>query len=68
MHRSETRELAACAACGAEISPGRDRAYSFGEEAMLCWACAVRRGGTYDEEHDRWVDPPATRDLPRAEG
>ena len=46
MHRSETSELTTCADCGAEMTPGRERAYSFGEESALCWACAVRRGGT----------------------
>lgn len=64
MHRSETSELTTCADCGAEMTPGRERAYSFGEGSALCWACAVRRGGTYDEEHDRWVEPPAAGDLP----
>jgi hypothetical protein len=66
MHRSETRELKICADCGAETYPGRERAYAFGA-AVLCWACALRRGGTYDEVHDRWVEAPATGDLPRDE-
>lgn len=67
MRRSETRELSVCADCGAETSPGRERGYAFGEDAVLCWACAVRRGGSYDETHDRWVEPPETGDLPRNE-
>lgn len=67
MHRSETTEFVACAECGAEISPALERAYAFGEGAALCWACALRRGGTYDEAEDRWVEPPATADLRRGE-
>jgi len=63
MHRSDAREFATCADCGAEIAPGRERAYSFGEESALCWACAVRHGGTYDEELDRWVELPTAGDL-----
>lgn len=66
MHRSETRELSDCADCGAETLPARDRAYASGE-IVLCWACALRRGGSYDEEQDRWVVPPATADLPRGQ-
>jgi len=67
MHRSETRELTVCADCGAEISASRERSYPFGEDAVLCWTCAIRRGGTSDEQHDRWIDPPATGGLPRDE-
>ncbi len=54
MHRSEVRELRACADCGAEISPARDRGYGLGGEAFLCFDCAIRRGGRWDEAHDRW--------------
>lgn len=66
MHRSETTEYTVCADCGAEIAPSGERAYAFGEEGVLCFACARRRGGSYDEQHDRWTRPPATADLPRA--
>ena len=67
MHRSETRELTTCAACGGEIAPGRDRVYAFEPEGALCMACAIARGGRYDEAHDRWTRPPDTSDLPRSE-
>lgn len=63
MHRSETRELTSCADCGADVWPDRDRAYAFGPEACLCFDCAVRRGGSYDETHDRWLRPPDSRGL-----
>jgi len=67
MHRSETRELSLCADCGAEILPARDRGFSLGGDLALCMACAVRRGGAYDEEYDRWVRVPDTADLRRGE-
>ena len=54
MHRSETLELRPCALCGAEISPARDRGYCFATEAFLCFDCAIRRGGRWDEAQDRW--------------
>jgi RNA polymerase-binding transcription factor DksA len=54
MHRSETFELRPCADCGSEISPARDRAYGFAADAFLCFDCAIRRGGRWDEAHDRW--------------
>lgn len=68
MHRSETRELTWCADCGSELDPGRDRAYGFGPEAFLCYACAERRGGIYDEAHDRWLRDPDTGGLDVGEG
>jgi hypothetical protein len=64
MHRSETRESTTCADCGAEISSSQ-RVYAFGQESALCWECAVRRGGSYDETHDRWVEAPSTAGLAR---
>lgn len=67
MHRSESRELANCADCGAEIAPARDRAWAGGGELFLCFACALRRGDSYDEAHDRWVTAPDARDLPPPE-
>lgn len=63
MHRSETRELASCAVCGAEIAPATDRAYAFGPDSFLCFRCAEHRGGTWDEHHDVWDNAPSTGDL-----
>jgi hypothetical protein len=68
MHRSEIRDLRTCAECGAELTPGVDREYAFGSEAFLCYACAVRRGGVYDEAHDRWLEGADTSGLHRGEG
>jgi hypothetical protein len=65
MHRSETLELTLCADCGAEFSPARDRGYGFGSRGFLCFDCALRRGGRWDETHDRWEAEADVRDLPQ---
>ena len=57
MHRSEADELESCSDCGVEVQVARDRAYAFGGGA-LCYACAMRRGGIYDELHDVWTSAP----------
>lgn len=62
--RSEETALAWCADCGAELDPEVERGFRFGEQRALCFACAVRRGGTWDEAHDRWADEPDLADLP----
>jgi recombinational DNA repair protein (RecF pathway) len=67
MHRSETREFESCADCGAEVTPGRERAYAFGPGSFLCFECALRRGGSYDETHDRWTVEADTAGLPVSE-
>ena len=67
MHRSETLALATCAVCGAEIAPARDRAYAAGPDTFLCFACATQRGGTWDEQQDRWIEDPDTTGFPLRE-
>ena len=63
MHRSEARDLVACVACGAEVSLGADRVFALTEDAALCFACAVRRGGSYSEAHDHWTKAPNLNGL-----
>jgi len=63
MHRSEARDLGRCWRCGAEVSVAVDRAYAFGEDGILCFACAAERGGIYDEAHDMWREPPSLTGL-----
>lgn len=63
MHRSETEELVPCSDCGAEVSIAGARAFTFGSAGVLCWDCAVRRGGSYDAQHERWSTAPRTGDL-----
>ena len=53
-----------CADCGALVNPGLDRAFAFSEDSLLCYECASRRGGSYDEIEDRWVVVPDVSDEP----
>lgn len=64
MHREEYEGQSACADCGAVISIATDRGFSFGAQGVLCWECAIRRGGSYDANEDRWTEPPDVADLP----
>lgn len=63
MHRSEESEFERCADCGAEVHAARDRGYALDPENVLCFACATRRGGSYDEQRDLWVEPPDVGDI-----
>lgn len=58
MHRSEARDLVSCLSCGAEVSIGVDRVFALTEDAALCFACAIQRGGSYSEAHDTWTKAP----------
>lgn len=64
MRQDEWNELERCIDCGALIAPGPDRAYALSDEAFLCFECAVRRGGIYDSDQDRWVVEPDVADEP----
>lgn len=63
MHRDEFDRLEICLDCGAELAPGTDRDFEFGVAGVLCFGCAERRGGSYDENQSRWVDLPDVADL-----
>jgi hypothetical protein len=67
MHRSETEELIQCLACGAEISIDRDRSFAITQDDGLCFACALKRGGVYDELHDTWTRAPDVTDYASVE-
>lgn len=64
MHRSEASELDTCADCGAEVHVARDRTFAAPGDRVLCFACAERRGGSYDELHDVWTQAPDLSGLP----
>ena len=53
-----------CADCGAVVIEGLSPSYSFGMGTVLCWACAIKRGGKYDAEKDSWSEPPNVTGLP----
>ncbi|MBM4336486.1 MAG: hypothetical protein FJ108_11330 [Deltaproteobacteria bacterium] len=58
-HREELEDQVACADCGAQISRAAERGFAFGEDSVLCFACAERRGGSYDSDEDRWTSAPS---------
>lgn len=65
MHRSEAQDLLDCSQCGAEVSRGADRVFILTQDNALCFACALKRGGVYDEAHDTWKRAPDLQGLER---
>lgn len=63
----EDMEIFVCTLCGESVKPATERAFAFGDEDVLCYACAVRRGGRYDDAEDRWTVPPKVADLQHEE-
>lgn len=53
-----------CAQCGARVAPAAERGFKSGVSVVLCWQCAIERGGQYDEERDEWIVKPHLEDLP----
>jgi hypothetical protein len=66
MDVEEADGLTECWGCNATVSGAEDRVYAFGELGVLCFECAVRRGGTFDAKQERWVRAPNLSGL-RAE-
>lgn len=62
MHRSEAEGLEQCASCGAEVA-AEDRVFAISDEEVLCFECAIQRGGAFDDPHDRWSREPDVTDL-----
>ncbi len=56
-----------CADCGASIAPDADGSFVFGERRTLCFECAIRRKGEYDEREERWTVSPDLTGLEQAE-
>ena len=54
----ETDELLLCNDCGIEIVPGVERGFTSGTETQLCYDCAERRGGSWDEKREVWAIAP----------
>ena len=64
MEREEWESEDACAQCGVRVRAGAEGAFGFGDENVLCRACATARGGRYDAERDTWDVAPDLSDLP----
>lgn len=58
METIEWEEGTECAECGEPVAQGADEGFAFGEQLVLCFECAMRRGGVYDAEVDAWVRAP----------
>ena len=64
MEPEELAELVECWECGATVSPSEDAVYQFGDKAVLCLECSIKRGGEYDDAEERWTRPPSLDALP----
>jgi hypothetical protein len=68
IHGSGNTRHSICSDCGSASEAGRGREFAFGYDGVLCWGCALRRGGRYDARRDSWTRPPRVDDLlPRHE-
>ncbi len=63
MERDEEESLFTCADCGAAIWTDIDRYFPISDETYLCWTCAIRRGGSYDADEDRWTTAPGLEGI-----
>jgi hypothetical protein len=63
MDIAEWEEGTECVECGDEIAQGTDQGFPVGEQLVLCFECATRRGGNYDAELDKWVIAPNLEGL-----
>jgi hypothetical protein len=66
MHREENELTGVCVVCGEPTDVTTERAFGYGEDGLVCWACAIDRGGVYDEDRQAWVKPPDLAGLPDA--
>jgi hypothetical protein len=64
MEQEELLEMRECEECGASVDMETGRAFLLDEEHVLCFDCAVRRGGQYDPLHDAWRVGPDVSGLP----
>jgi len=56
-----------CIECGSEIDADQavaQRTFALTDELVLCHACALRRGGVYDDAEDKWKLAPRLEDVP----
>jgi hypothetical protein len=58
MHRETWDGLVECADCGVPVDVEFERGYRVADNSALCMACAIKRGGSFDEDEDLWSVPP----------
>ena len=64
-HARRDEEFGFCAACDGEVSIA-PRVYLFGDDNALCFDCATKLHGVYDEPGSRWTVEPELAELRRA--
>jgi hypothetical protein len=55
-----------CIDCGTPIDADQavaERTFAITDEVALCHACALRRGGVYDDSEDKWKVAPRLEEL-----
>ena len=57
-------DIATCADCGSVVSQFESYC-PLSNDDVLCWDCAIRRGGTYDVVQGRWSVMPDVTGLRR---
>lgn len=56
-----------CIDCGTPIDADQavaERTFAITGEVVLCHACALRRGGVYDDADDKWKIAPRLEQVP----
>lgn len=64
MHSEEMDVQVRCVVCSREVDVDAEVVYAYGVGDVMCFECAVERGGAYDADEDRWVREPSTEGLP----
>jgi hypothetical protein len=64
MHHPEQPEHEPCVTCGRDVAMGTDRTYVVTDDEVLCFDCAVRLGGSWDEITGTWLQVPDVRGTP----
>jgi hypothetical protein len=54
----EEERVDVCDVCGEPVDTINERAYAFGDEGIVCWSCAIDRGGIWDVERECWSTEP----------
>ena len=62
MELDDNEELTECCNCGAPLVGMEHDAFRV-EGALLCYDCAVQRGGILDRRQGRWIIEPDVSDL-----
>lgn len=66
MQGEELDNVGECADCRVLLAYDRTPHFDFGEAGVLCFECAMRRGGQYDGLKDTWTIPPDVTGLAEA--